>query len=107
MNMSSGDRLRALSAKKADSDYFRQQYEDCKLALVEQGFTTQEIEELQDLLKIDLAEGPGVARDFSMTLAERRECWANWFKEKVTGSRSAGINRRIRQQNAMDRKEAA
>lgn len=100
-NLSSGDRLRALSAKKAESDAFRQQYDDCKAALVEQGWTADAIEELQAVLLLDLAEGAGVERDFPMPLAERRECWANWFKSKVAESVS-GVNQRIRQGNAAD-----
>ena len=73
-------RVRAMRDEQARRDALKQQYEACKRSLVESfGWSEDDIRELQEVLKIDLAAGPGVERPFPMSLEERRECWLKWF----------------------------
>jgi len=102
--MSAGDTFRAMAAQKADSDAYRDEYDACKLALIEQGWTAEELAELAGILLIDLADGPGVERPFPLAKDERRALWRNWFKEKVTAAGAAGINQRIRQEQQAEKR---
>ena len=101
------DRLRSESARRTESDSFHSAYDLCKEALITNGWSQEEISELSGILKVDLSEGPGIERPFSMTLEERRAGWKQWFCEK---NGAIGINERIRAGIDLakkERKEAA
>lgn len=100
MATSALDRLRAANEKKNESEAFRADY-----AAYRETLSPEDAEELAEILRVDLAEGPGVERPFPMTLEERRACWRDWFKGKLTKNTAAGINGRIR--SAIATKDAA
>ena len=102
--MSTVDQLRALSAKKADSESFKAAYGLCKDELRAMGWTDEHMAELAEILAVDLAEGPGVERPFPMTLEERRACWRNWFAFYIIHTDGvAGIQQRIEARILLDR----
>ncbi len=98
--MNAAEKMAAMRDKEAESEAYRNDYDACKLALIDQGWTADELAELQGILLIDLADGPGVERPFPLAKDERRALWWNWFKEKVTPAGAAGINQRIRASQA-------
>lgn len=91
MTMTAAEKVAAMAARKRESDEFRALYDAYKELI-----TQEEAEELAEILRVDLAEGPGVERPFPMTLEERRACWRDWFKGKLTKNTAAGVNGRIR-----------
>ena len=102
--MTPAERLSALAASKRESEAFRADYDACKESLAAEGWTREAFEELAEILKVDLADGPGVERPFPMTLDERRACWRGWFREKIAKNPVAGINARMRDSIATEEK---
>lgn len=44
------------------------------------GWPSDEIAEMDGIIKADVAEGPGAERPFAFPRQERLDCWANWLK---------------------------
>lgn len=98
--------VRAMAASKASGDALKAAYALCKAEFIQQGWLAEELEELSQILKVDLGEGPGVERPFRIAQAERRALWMNWFLEKTLPDWSAEVTARIRAEIAEERAKA-
>jgi hypothetical protein len=87
-----------MSARRVESDAMRAAYRACVASMFEMGRTQEDINELDECLRIDMdKEGAGCPRPFATPYLERRELWFSWFKEVAGKPSSAkGINERIR-----------
>lgn len=89
-----------MRAAKAESERVATLFAACCAALVDEGWSNEDLAEMKACVKADFSEGAGVPRPFEMLLAERRTCWINWFAEVAgaQGSAAEGVNIRLREQ---------
>lgn len=77
-------RLAAAKAKADTTDSLRSLYRRTRAFLRDSmNWTDEEIAELDDVIRIDFADGPGVERPFAMDKEERIECWRGWCNAKL------------------------
>lgn len=103
--MSAVERMSKFADSAKEIQSIRENYKLFKDRCREDGWSNRDITEMDECIRLDFADGPGMEREFQMTKAERIQCWKEWLVGRL--NIPAGVNERIRQSIEEKKRKAA